>query len=76
MQNNQISGIIQDVPSHGLKKTIFCFPEIHRSNAQSNQKCPIFQDDVLVHGTNKQEFDNGMLYVKILVHAKYERAKT
>ena len=40
MQNQHISGTVQDVQTNpGIEKLFFNLPELHRINTQWNQKC-------------------------------------
>ena len=71
MHNQHISGTVQDVPTtSGIGKLFLNLSELHRINIQRNQRFVIFQDDVLVYGTTKEEFDKRMLAVKSQLHEK------
>ena len=71
MHNQHIARIVQDVQaSSGPKKLFINLSELHWTNSQRNQGVVIFQDDVPVYGTTKDQFQKRMLAVKSRLREK------
>ena len=65
MHNQHISGTVQDVPTtSGIEKLFYNLPNCVESTLKRIKGVVIFQDNVLVYGTTKEQFDKRVLAVK------------
>ena len=70
MHNQHISGTVKDVPTTSGKNSSSIFQICIESTLKGIKGVVIFQDDVLVYGTTKEQFDKRMLAVKSLLREK------
>ena len=65
MHNQHVARIVQDVQaSSGPKELFINLPEFHWVSSQIIKGVVIFQDDVLVYGITKDQYEKRMLAVK------------
>ena len=58
MHNQHTSGTVQDVPTtSGIENSSSIFQNCNESTLKGIKVVVIFQDDVLVYGTTKEQFD-------------------
>ena len=65
MYNQQITRIVQNVQdSSGFEKSFFNLPELHRLSFKGIMEKVISQNDVLVFGTTKEQYEKRILAFK------------
>ena len=71
MHDPHISGTVQDIlTNQEFEKLVFKLQNCIESTLKGTEDAVIFQDDVFVYGTTKEQFDKRMLAVKSQLREK------